>query len=99
MLRELDTIETKTPHQWRESYGYDPATYCSLCHASNYDTQTKFCEDWYEEKEVRLQKKEHRHPPTEAAWDHARLLLTFEEWNLMELQTKRPYRVKDYIHV
>lgn len=90
----------KTKHDWMIApYGYDPADYCRKCHASNYDTRTEFCEDYYEEKQIKLEKAENRHAPTEAAWVRARQFLTKEEWDLMELYPRcgRPYRVVDQI--
>lgn len=97
----MDIIETRTPHKWTLSYGYDPARYCEHCKASDYETQTKFCEDWVIEKQERLEKAERRHAPTEAAWERARSLLTAEEWALMELRNRcgREYRIRDFITV
>lgn len=90
----------KTKHDWMIApYGYDPADYCRHCHASNYDTRTEYCEDYYEEKQVKLERAEKRHAPTEAAWNKARQVLTKEEWDLMDLKTLhgREYRVIDRI--
>lgn len=99
----VDKIEVKTEHKWRaSSCGYDPADYCEHCGASNYQAYgTKFCEDYREAVIVAEQKKTRTHPPTEAAWEKLRTLLTQEEWDLLELYPKhsRKYREKDYILV
>lgn len=93
-------MDGKTKHDWMVApYGYDPADYCRSCHASNYDTRTEYCEDYYEEKQFKLERAEQRHAPTEAAWEKARQFLTKEEWDLMDLKTLhgREYRVIDRI--
>jgi hypothetical protein len=83
--------------------GYDPASYCDHCGANSYEAYgTEFCEDYKAEKQKRLEQKERRHGPTEAAWNRARELLTREEWSLMELDRyphSRPYRVVDRIEI
>lgn len=104
MIRKTDHLFPKVPHEWRSSQmGYDPSDYCVHCGANNYESYgTEYCEDYIAEKQKRLEQKEHRHVPTEAAWNHARSVLTEDEWKLMELDKyphSRPYRVKDFIHV
>lgn len=100
----VDNLFPKTPHKWRASeIGYDPASYCDHCKANSYESYgTEYCEDYLAEKQKRLEQKERRHVPTEAAWNRARQVLTAEEWSLMELDRyphSREYREKDVIRV
>lgn len=82
--------------------GYDCQSYCDHCHASNYQSYgTLYCEDYREAVILAKQKETRTHPPTEAAWERARQVLTKEEWELMELHKRcgREYREKDIIKV
>lgn len=95
--RQPDNLLPKTKHQW-EHWGWD-SEQCRHCRISPYETQTLYCEDVAAEKIEKIEKAERRHKATEEAIEVARKALTAEQWKLLELNRKAPYRDKDYIRV
>lgn len=89
-------------HKWI-GWGYD-STICEHCRIDVYDElqivlRTEYCDElpktYSERSDLLNQIKEQKQQAKEAALNHARSVLSEEQWNLIGIAA--PYRVKDYI--
>lgn len=96
--RPSDGMENPTPHKW-VGWGYD-TTLCEHCRVDAYQSdavRTDYCEDVEWAKQEFKALKERRHRATEEAIAVARSALTKEQWELLGLTSKAPYREIDRI--
>lgn len=98
----------KTEHRWI-GWGYD-STVCEHCHIDVYDPVTvfarqqdldgaKFCEDVPAARAAFEESKRERPVRLKEALDAARMVLTPQQWTLLELHRFAPYRDRDIIRV